>query len=58
LPATLGVLRRCLVLLRGYDMLGLAALRAMPPATASTANVAGVQPLQVVVGEFARRACW
>jgi arsenite-transporting ATPase len=63
LPATLGALPCSLVPLRGFDIVGLLALRAllddgdapMPPATAATASVASVQPLQALVDELARQ---
>jgi arsenite-transporting ATPase len=62
LPATLGALPRSLVPLRGFDMVGLPALRALlrdgdAPvlAAAQPASVAGVQPLQALVDELARQ---
>ncbi|WP_157267897.1 arsenical pump-driving ATPase [Azohydromonas aeria] len=63
LPATLGALPGSLVPLRGFDMVGLPALRALleggavpvPPVPAATASVAGVQPLQALVDELARQ---
>jgi arsenite-transporting ATPase len=62
LPATLGALPRSLVPLRGFDMVGLPALRALLSdgdapvlAAAQPASVAGVQPLQALVDELARQ---
>jgi arsenite-transporting ATPase len=63
MPATLAALPSSLVPLRGFDMVGLPALRAllgdgaapMPPAAASMASVADVQPLQALVDELARQ---
>ncbi|NML17319.1 arsenical pump-driving ATPase [Azohydromonas caseinilytica] len=61
MPENLRTLPRSLVPLRGFDMVGLPALRALlddaaapPPQAAAPAAMAGVQPLGALVDELAR----